>query len=131
MEKEEKVEKRGFSFSGISSFKSCPKSFEYKYIEKLPSAFVSIEAHMGTSVHTVIERAYKERQAGRETGVEEALEHYKQIFWNSAVLEKTKVIKEGYTATEYFNTGKGFVVFFFTELFPRDKSDTLLLEKRF
>jgi len=37
-----------FSFSAISTFKSCPRAFEYKYVKKLPEAFSSIEAHMGT-----------------------------------------------------------------------------------
>lgn len=120
-----------FSFSGISTFKNCPKAFEYRYIEELPSAFVSIEAHMGTSVHTVLEWAYGQRLEGKEPGLIDALDKYREAFWNSEVMENVKVVKTGIAATDYFETGKTFVSYFFTEIFPHDKSVTLLLENAF
>lgn len=120
-----------FSFSGISTFKNCPKAFEYRYLEELPSAFVSIEAHMGTSVHTVLEWAYRLRLEGKEPAVEDALDQYKDAFWNSGEMERVKVVKTGITAADYYETGKVFVNYFFNTIFPNDKSDTLLIEKRF
>ena len=122
---------RAFSYSGISTFKSCPRAFKYKYIEALPEAFSTIEAHMGTSVHSTLEWAYKQRQEGSAPGTPEALEQYKQIFWNSEDLEKAKVIKSGFTAADYFEQGKAFISYYFTRLFPEDRSVTLYLEHKF
>jgi RecB family exonuclease len=120
-----------FSFSGISTFKKCPKAFEYKYVEELPEAFVSIEAHMGSSVHAALEWAYRERMAGKESGPTAVLDQYKQAFWNSDVLESVKVIKEGKTTSNYFDDGKAMIVRFFKRIFERDTADTLLLEEKF
>ena len=120
-----------FSFTGISTFKNCPKAFEFKYIEEQPEAFTSIEAHMGTSVHTVLEWAYRQRQEGKEPGVVEALDQYKDAFWNSGEMERVKVIKTGITVNDYFEKGKTFVTYFFNTIFPSDTSDTLLIENMF
>lgn len=120
-----------FSFSGISTFKNCPKAFEFKYIEEQSEAFTSIEGHMGTSVHTVLEWAYRQRMEGKEPGVVEALDQYKDAFWNSGEMERVKVIKTGITAADYFEKGKTFVTYFFNTIFPSDKSDTLLIENTF
>jgi ssDNA-binding Zn-finger/Zn-ribbon topoisomerase 1/RecB family exonuclease len=121
----------GFSFSAISTFKSCPKAFEYKYIEKLPEAFSSIEGHMGASVHAALEWAFKERLEGREPDLAGASEQFKQVFWDNQNLEKTKVIKADTTIADYFDQGKGFITSFFKRIFPMDKSTTLYLEHKF
>ena len=121
----------GFSFSAISNFKSCPKAFEYKYIEKLPAAFSSIEGHLGASVHAALEWAFKERLEGREPDLAGASQQFKQVFWDSQSLEKAKVIKAGKTIADYFDQGKGFITSFFKRVFPVDKSTTLYLEHKF
>ncbi|MCP4216497.1 MAG: DUF2800 domain-containing protein [bacterium] len=122
---------KSFSYSGISSFRNCPKSFAYKYIEKLPSAFFSIEAHMGSAVHEVLEWAYKERMESREPDLPAALEEFKQAFWKSPELPHTKVIKSGATVDDYFSRGKLYVSYFLNMVFPNDKSETIYLEHRF
>jgi RecB family exonuclease len=129
MEKNNMID--SFSFSGISTFKTCPGAFKYKYIEQLPEAFSSIEAYMGTSVHAVLEWAYQQRLQGSEPGIPEAMEQYKQTFWNSGELEQVKVIKTGFTVTDYFDRGKTFITFFLNHIFPRDNSTTLHLEHKF
>lgn len=121
---------RGFSFSAISTFKSCPKSFEFKYIKKLPEAFNSIEAHMGSSVHEVLEWAYKERKEEQEPSVQAALERYSEQF-HSEDFEAIKVVKDDKTKEDYYLEGREFIVYFFNEIFPFDTSSTLFLEQRF
>ncbi|HLP58013.1 MAG TPA: topoisomerase DNA-binding C4 zinc finger domain-containing protein [Candidatus Deferrimicrobium sp.] len=44
---------------------------------------------------------------------------------------KTKIVKSGFTAADYFDQGKAFVSFFFTGIFPQDRSTTLFLEHKF
>jgi RecB family exonuclease len=120
----------GFSFSAISTFKSCPKAFEFKYIKKLPEAFNSIEAHMGSSVHEVLEWAYKERNDQQEPSLDAALERYNQQF-HSGDFEAIKIVKEDKTKEDYYLEGREFIAYFFKKLFPFDQSTTLLLEQRF
>lgn len=120
-----------FSFSSISRFKSCPKGYEYKYIEKLPEDFVSIEGYLGTSVHTTLEWAYQERIEGKEPDLTDVHENFKQAFWNKENLEKTRIIKDGATVINYFDQGKEFITFFFKRIFSCDNSTTLQLEHKF
>ncbi|MCU0287515.1 MAG: PD-(D/E)XK nuclease family protein [Acidobacteria bacterium] len=120
-----------YSYSGISMFNSCPRAFKYRYIDTLPEAFITIEGHMGSSVHTTLEWAYKLRQEHVEPTTPEALEQYKAAFWNSGEFEKAKIVKPGFITKDYYDQGKMFISFFFTNIFPYDKSTTLALEHKF
>ncbi len=122
---------RAFSYSGISTFKSCPRAFKYRYIEEIQEAFTTIEGHMGSCVHATIEWAYKQRQENRDPGITETIDQYKQVFWNSEGPERTRIVKAGFTADDYFQQGKTYVSFFLNHLFPQDKSTTLYLELKF
>jgi CRISPR/Cas system-associated exonuclease Cas4 (RecB family) len=119
-----------FSFSGLSTFKSCPRAFEYRYIKKLPEAFSSIEAHMGTSVHETLEWAYTQRQEESEPVLDAALEQYKQ-YWNSGDFNTIKIVKEEKSREDYFTMGLQFIISYFQRVFPYDKSTTLYLEHQF
>jgi RecB family exonuclease/uncharacterized C2H2 Zn-finger protein len=127
----EKKELNRFSFSGISTFRNCPKSFEYHYIEEIPAAFCSVEAHMGTTVHEVIRWAY-ERRAGQkpDPSLVELKTQYTG-FWKSEQLEAVKVIKKGRGESDYFNLGFDLTVAFFQRVFAADKSESCHLEHEF
>ena len=120
-----------FSFSGISKFKSCPKAFEYRYYQEIPEAFTSIEGHMGTAVHTTLEWAHRERLESREPRMNEAYHYYRTAFYDPTELDHTKIVKSGSTTTDYFEQGKTCLSYFFSYLFPADKSTTLMLETKF
>lgn len=120
----------GFSFSAISTFKSCPRAFAYKYIKKLPEAFNTIEAYMGGCVHKTLEWAYNQRQEGYEPTLDMAREQYKGS-WNSGNFENIIIVKEDMAKEDYFNQGCDFIGYFFNHIFPHDKSTTLYLEHKF
>ena len=121
---------KGFSFSAISTFKSCPKSFELKYIQKLPEAFKSIEAYMGNCVHEVLEWAYKQRNDEQEPSLDAAIQKFKEQ-WSSGDFRAIKVIKETKTKEDYYYLGLEYIGYYFTTVFPEDRSETLYLEQRF
>jgi ssDNA-binding Zn-finger/Zn-ribbon topoisomerase 1/CRISPR/Cas system-associated exonuclease Cas4 (RecB family) len=120
----------GFSFSAISTFKSCPRAFAYKYIKKLPEAFNTIEAYMGGCVYKTLEWAYNQRQEGFEPRLDMALEQYEGS-WKSGDFEKIIIVKEDITKEDYFNQGRDFIGYFFKNIFHQDKSTTLYLEHQF
>jgi len=123
-------EVKGFSFSGISTFKSCPKAFEFRYIKRLPESFNSIEAYMGSCVHEVLEWAYKERTEETEPSIQAALEQYSQR-WQSGDFETIKIVKQDKSREDYYIAGREFLVDFFNRVFPHDASSTLYLEQKF
>ena len=119
-----------FSFSAVSTFKSCPRAYRYKYVDKLPEAFSTIEAHLGASVHETLEWAYTQRQAGCEPTLEMALQQYKYT-WNSGNFDQIKIVKEDKGKEDYFHQGCEFIAYFFQRVFPYDRSITLYLEHKF
>ncbi len=119
-----------FSFSAVSTFKSCPRAYRYKYVDKLPEAFSTIEAHLGGSVHEALEWAYTQRQAGCEPTLEMALQQYKYV-WNSGDFAQIKIVKEDKSKEDYYHQGCEFIAYFFQRVFPYDQSTTLYLEHKF
>lgn len=119
-----------YSFSSISSFKKCPKSFEYKYIKKIQEAFSSIEAYMGTSVHETLRWAYEQKQKNIELQIDDINSQYKD-FWSKGSLRKVKVIKTNKSIEDYFDQGLELLTSYFKRVFCFDKSESLHLEHKF
>ncbi|UCH98368.1 MAG: PD-(D/E)XK nuclease family protein [Candidatus Aminicenantes bacterium] len=124
------IDVTGFSFSSISTCKSCPRAYKYKYIEQVPEAFSSIEAHMGSCVHEALEWAYAQRQQDHEPTPDMALQQYKYA-WNSGNFDNIRIVKEEKSEKDYFHLGGEFIVSFFQRVFPYDQSTTLYLEHQF
>ena len=122
--------KKSFSFSAISTFQSCPRSYKYKYIDQLPEAFTSIEAYMGSCVHEALEWAYSQRQEGYEPTLEMALDQYKHT-WNNGNFQEIKIVKEEQSKEDYYKEGRDFIASYFQRVFPFDQSTTIYLEHSF
>ena len=48
-----------WSHSLLSMFENCPRQFHYRYVERRPAPFESIETFLGKRVHEVLERLYR------------------------------------------------------------------------
>ena len=48
-----------FSHSSLSSFETCPKKYQFRYVLKVPADTEGIEAFVGKRVHEVLERLYQ------------------------------------------------------------------------
>ncbi|MEN8154441.1 MAG: topoisomerase DNA-binding C4 zinc finger domain-containing protein [Acidobacteriota bacterium] len=121
---------KSYSFSSLSGFKNCPKAFELRYIKKIPEAFQSVEAFMGNIVHSVIETIYKNRDSGPVPEQNELSLIYRKI-WDNRDKSRVKVIREEKTLQFYLDLGLEMAETFFSEIFGKDKSETLSLEQKF
>ena len=71
-----------FSYSKISTYKTCPQRYKINYINKINKSHESIEAFMGKRVHEVLEWLYNEREhIGSFCAVDHLLDKYNE-FWN-------------------------------------------------
>ena len=50
-----------FSYSRINTYNQCPQKFKIQYLDKVSSDKNSIEAYMGQSVHSVLEKLYSKK----------------------------------------------------------------------
>ncbi|MEN8222748.1 MAG: PD-(D/E)XK nuclease family protein [Acidobacteriota bacterium] len=120
----------GYSYSSISGFENCPRSFEYRYIKKIPEAFQSIEAFMGSTVHSVLEMVYRNRGIGLETDEAELPGIFRKV-WDSTFSEKIRIIKNENNFLYYSDLGIELLKGYFVNTFIGDLSKTISLEQKF
>ena len=52
------------SFSGIKTYLTCPKKFQYKYIDQIPEEFKASSLAFGSALHIVFEKVQESRLQG-------------------------------------------------------------------
>ncbi len=119
-----------YSYSSISGFENCPRSFEYRYIKKIPEAFQSIEAFMGSTVHSVLEIIYRNRGIGLETDETELEGMFRKV-WDSTFSERIRIIKNENSVQFYSDLGAELLKGYYLNTFIGDKSKTVALEQKF
>ena len=119
-----------FSYSRVTSFRNCPKAYEFRYVLGERERFSTIERHMGTAVHEALRWAWAEREEGREPSPGGVADCY-DGFWRSDGLSRAVVVKQGLRDEDYRVEGRRMVEKYVEGLFLRDRSETLGLENRF
>ena len=63
-----------YSYSRLGTFEQCPLRYKFKYIDKItPTIPGTIEGHLGSSVHKVLEWIYKKKQP---PSIDEVVNYY-------------------------------------------------------
>jgi putative RecB family exonuclease len=119
-----------FSHSRISSFENCPKQFEFRYVQKIPSETESIEAFVGKRVHEVLERLYLFAGRGMLPGVEKVVDRYHKLFEEAYDGERVRIVRGGATLDFYRGLGERCVRSYYLRHYPFDDGETLGLEQR-
>jgi len=84
-----------YSHSRLSSFEQCPRKFKYRYIDKIPPEFkMSIEAHLGKSVHDTLEWIYNSILKNNPAPTIEQMINYYAENWSQNFTENMKIVKK-------------------------------------
>ncbi len=118
-----------FSHSKISTFEQCKLKYKFRYIDKIkPEIEKSIEAHLGSCVHSSLEWLYgKVKNEKRVPTIDELVMNYSKI-WNKTYNPNIQIVKKEFSAKDYFNKGLRFLMNYYTENKPFDEN-TLEIEK--
>lgn len=119
-----------YSHSRLSSFENCPKQFEFRYIQKIPSETEGIEAFVGKRVHEILERLYLFVGNGQIPGVEKVVDRYHKLWEETYDPERVRIIREGTPLTFYRSLGESCIRGYYLRHYPFDESETLGIEKR-
>jgi putative RecB family exonuclease len=123
-EKKEKV----YSYSRLTTFEQCNLKFKFRYIDKIiPKLEKSIEAHLGSTVHSTLEWLYTQVKEGRIPSLDEVIIFYSQE-WEKYYTPDF-ITQNSLTHQDYFNKGVEFIIVYYTEHKPFD-DNTLEIEKR-
>lgn len=118
-----------YSHSKLSTFEKCPLRFKYRYIDKIiPEIEKSIEAHLGKTMHDVLEWLYREVQNKKVPTLDEAIIYYSKK-WQDSFSPEIKIVKKEFTHKDYFNKGIQFIIEYYTKHHPFNDG-TIELEKR-
>lgn len=118
-----------FSFSRVKTFFQCPARYRFRYLKGMKDAFRSIESHLGTTVHDVLEWLYAERLEGRENDCDGAVERFAER-WRAGWTDEVTVVRLDDRPGELEATGRDMVTRFVSGVFARDRSQTVALERR-
>lgn len=118
-----------FSFSRLKAFDQCPLRYYYRYIKGIGEAFRSVESHLGSAVHDVLEWLYEQRENGRSAGLPEVLERFAAA-WKERWDENVAVVKTAEALDSYIRAGREMLTTFYHQVFLHDRSTTLALEER-
>lgn len=121
---------KSYSYSSLSGFDNCPKAFEFRYIKKLPEAFKSVEAFMGSIVHLVLENIYQKIKDNESVEVNSLAEIYRK-YWDESDKTRVKVIVDGKAIQDYLDLGLELLTSYYENVFKDDISETLMLEHKF
>lgn len=86
------------SYSALSTYRRCPLSYFFKYVQGLPEETVSASLVYGTAIHRALERHFHEMLAGNEPpSVDELLVEY-EVGWTERS-DQTVIFGQGETRT--------------------------------
>ena len=79
------------SWSGIQSYKQCPRRFRFRYIDKTPEERTGSALVYGGSIHRAVESIHEARLAGQAIPATEDLLKGYEAAWNESLAEKPPV----------------------------------------
>ena len=119
-----------YSHSRLTTFESCPYKYKLKYIDRVEiEDFETIEAFLGSRVHSVLEKLYKDLLNGKENNLEELLEFYEQE-WERQWSPDIVIVKEDYTPENYREVGRQCLRDYYEQHHPFTDGKTVGIEER-
>jgi len=121
-----------YSISKLGSYETCPRQFQYRYIDRERGAFDSIESFMGSRVHDVVEWLYLERLAGRHPTLAQATARYESSWISEYQTSKVpiRIVKQdGSTQSDYAAVGRKMLCSFYPR-FQDDDTRTIQIERK-
>lgn len=117
-----------YSHSRLSTFEQCPLKFKFQYIEKVETEIEqTIEAFLGSMVHEVLEKIYKDLKFQKESSLQDLLDYYGDLWeknWNDAIV----IVREEYDKQNYKDMGVKFITDYYNRYHPFNDTKTIGLE---
>ncbi|HJX49937.1 MAG TPA: PD-(D/E)XK nuclease family protein [Candidatus Nanoarchaeia archaeon] len=117
-----------YSNSRLSTFEQCPLKFKYRYIDKIfPEVEKTIETHLGSCVHNILEWVYNQVKEGNIPTLDDTIVYYSDI-WKKDYKSSMIIVNQSLTQKDYFDKGIQFLIDYYTKHQPF-QDGTIELEK--
>ncbi len=118
-----------FSPSRLETYRSCPKRYQYRYIDKIKSDRTSVEAFLGTCAHAALEKLYDGVRHGKVMPLKAVLAVF-TAEWERGSWDKIDIRSKEYSKEHYFKVGGKCVRTYSKDHKPFDKDRTLDVERK-
>jgi len=119
-----------FSHSRISTFEQCPQKFRFQYIDKAEVEEIEgVEAFLGTRVHEVLQKHYKDLKFQKLNSLPDLVKYYK-VLWKKNWNDNVQIVREEYSERNYRAMGEKFIKDYYNRYKPFDNDRTIGLEQR-
>jgi len=119
-----------YSHSRLSTFEQCPYKYKLQYIDKVETEIPeSIEAFLGSCVHKVLEKLYRDLKYQKQNFLEDLIKYLHEIWendWEDSIL----IVKEDYGPDNYLKMAEKFITDYYNRYHPFDQGRTIALEDR-
>jgi putative RecB family exonuclease len=119
-----------YSHSKLAAFQQCRQKYKFRYIDEIPPPIRSIELHLGTSVHSALEKLYSEARLGQVTSLDNLLAFFREK-WEEGYSPQLRIVRAKTTASTYFDLGRQMLKDYHWTFHPFTQSTTLQLEEKF
>ncbi|MEK6527322.1 MAG: PD-(D/E)XK nuclease family protein, partial [Nitrospirota bacterium] len=119
-----------YSNSRLSTYENCPQQYKLRYIDRIELAdeLEGIEAFLGTRVHDVLEKLYKDLILTKLNSLDDLLSYYKNE-WDKNWHENIVIVKKGFKKEHYKNTGIDAINNYYRRYSTFNQSKTLSTEQ--
>jgi len=119
-----------YSHSKLATYENCPHKYKLQYIDRieLPEGGEGIEAFLGSRVHDVLEKLYKQLILTKMNTLEDLLAYFKDE-WDRNWHGNVAIVKKGFTKDHYRNAGKESITNYYKRHQPFNQSKTLATEQ--
>lgn len=117
-----------YSHSRLEAFSNCPLRYKFLYLDKLTPEGSTIEAFLGSCVHTALEWLYRQVQLTREPQLEEVLNVF-FASWQQNYTPDLQIVRPDLTAEDFFKIGKKCLSDYYQTYHPFKSGQIIGLEK--
>ncbi len=119
-----------YSHSRLETYQNCPLKYKFQYIDRLPRKTEGIEAFVGSRVHEVLEKLYRDLLNGKRNTREELLDFYNQQWERNWNQKSINIVRKDYAPEHYYKAGWLCVDSYYARYQPFDGDKTLAVEVR-
>jgi putative RecB family exonuclease len=119
-----------YSHSKLATFQQCLQKYKFRYVDEIPSPIRSIELHLGTTVHSALEKVYADARLGQVTSLDDLLAFFREK-WDEGYSPQLRIVRAKTTASTYFDLGRQMLKDYHWSFHPFAQSTTLELEEKF
>ncbi len=119
-----------YSHSRLSCYEQCPHKFKLQYIDRVETEIEeSIETFLGSRVHEVLEKLYRDLQFQKMNSVEDLL-RFLHNEWEKNWSDTIVIANNEYTPENYLKMAEKYVADYYKRYYPFNQGKTIALEER-